>query len=124
MNYFLRLGLLCALLLLLAAVPYLSQELVSFRHPGAFVMTPLFCLFTLFQHQYLIRSTKGSPTAFIRAFMGMTVMKMLVLATAFILTLVLGVPSPFCFAGWFVLIYISFLIYEVVQLSAVLKKTS
>ena len=123
MNYPIRLLFLVAALGLVSAIPWVYEPLHSFKHKAVFVLLPLFGLLTLFQHYYLMKRNAGSPSAFVRSFMGMVVMKMLVLVGAFIIALLLGVMEQAVFTGWFVLMYISFTAFEVVQLSRELNRS-
>lgn len=122
MNYIVRLFLLVAALLLLSAIPFFVPSLRMLAHSWVFALVPLFALLTLLQHRYLLKQNQGSPSAFVRAFMGMTILKMVLLVGGFVLALILGVPEQAVFTGWFVLIYISFTAYEVMLLSGELKK--
>jgi hypothetical protein len=92
-------------------------------HKWAVVALLFFALVTYFQHRYLTKSAGSAAAAFIRSFIGLTAIKMVLILVAFLVILMMGIPNSTRFAGWYIIFYLGYTILEISALYKYLKKT-
>ncbi len=125
MKYYRSLFLLTFLLYLLAVVlKYASNLTAAYVHPWTWYIPGFFALLTFLQHSFIMRSAKGAPAAFVRMFMGITALKMMLLIGLFLMLILLGIYRPKLFSAWFLLSYFAFSLLETLTLYRDLRKTN
>ena len=125
MRYYPSLGLLTAGFYLLAILlKFAFVQTAPYVHPWTWYIPGFFAFITLLQHRFIMRSAQGSPSAFVRTFMGITALKMLLLIGLFLLLILFRIYRPKLFAIWFLFSYFSYSLFEVFRLYKVLRKSN
>ena len=118
------LGLTAALYLLAVLLYYISPKTANYVHPWTCYLPAFFAGITLLQHRLTIGTLKGSPSGFVRMYMGITALKMFILIGLFLALILHGIYRPKLFAAWFLLTYFSYTMLEAFTLSKELRKTN
>jgi hypothetical protein len=122
MKSFLKKLFLFSLIVVIADYCWNNFIQVQYTIHNIWIIPAFFISLTLLLHYYIIKASKGNQNNFIRFYLGMTALKMMLCVIAVVAYCLIDRPNAMGFALMFMIHYLLFTVFEVASLMKELRK--